>query len=108
MAYIDRKSDVVYAIEAKDVLQTNCTQTAERAENPIFCSCWPWPLIFGLDIQTHPSEGPNTPSLWIWCKATQRLPDIFRTQTRKSHSTQKNRTLRSSLRAVKTVPFQVI
>jgi len=29
-------------------------------------------LTFDLDIQTRPSEGPNTSSLWIWCKSVQR------------------------------------
>jgi len=46
-------------------------QAAERAKNAIFCSWWPWPLTFDLDIQTHPIDGPNTCSVWIWCKSVQ-------------------------------------
>jgi len=42
-----------------------------------FCPWWPWPLTFDLDIQTHPSEGPNTSSLWIWRKCVQRFPRYF-------------------------------
>ena len=41
-------------------------------------------LTFDLDIQTHPSEGPNTPSLWIWCKSVQRFPRYF-IHEQKSH-----------------------
>jgi len=28
----------------------------------IFCPWWRWPLTFDLDVQTHPTEGPNTSS----------------------------------------------
>jgi len=28
----------------------------------VSCPQWPWPLTFDLDIQTCPSEGPNTSS----------------------------------------------
>jgi len=31
-------------------------------------------LTFDLDIQTRPSEGPNTSSLWIWRNSVQRFP----------------------------------
>jgi len=34
-------------------------------------------LTFDLDIQTHPSEEPNTSSLWIWRKSVQRFPRYF-------------------------------
>jgi len=30
-------------------------------------------MTFNLDIQTT-SEGPNTSSLWVWCKSVQRFP----------------------------------
>jgi len=35
-------------------------------------------LTFDLDIQTRPSEGPNTSSLWIWRKSVQRFPRYLR------------------------------
>jgi len=56
-------------------------------------------LTFDLDLQTHPSEGTNRSSLWIWCKSVQRFPRNF-IHKHKSHSA-KNRTLHSSLHAVK-------
>jgi len=31
-------------------------------------------LAFDFDIQTRPSEGPNTSSLYIWCKSVQPFP----------------------------------
>jgi len=34
-------------------------------------------FTFHLDIQTHPSEKPNTSSLWIWRKSVQRFPRYF-------------------------------
>jgi len=34
-------------------------------------------LIFDFDIQTHPPEGPNTSSLWIWHKSVQRFWRYF-------------------------------
>ena len=42
-----------------------------------FLAWWPWALTFDLDLQTRPSEGPNTSSLWIWCKSVQRSPRYF-------------------------------
>ena len=54
-------------------------------------------------IQTRPSEGPNTSSLWIWRKSVQRISgsrDISHSNKKVTDSA-KNRTLRSSLRAVK-------
>jgi len=39
------------------------------AQTARFCPWWPWPLTLILGIQTRPSEGPNTSSLWIWRKA---------------------------------------
>ena len=34
-------------------------------------------LTFDLDLQTHPSEGPNTSRLWIWRKSVQRFRRYF-------------------------------
>ena len=61
----------------------NHTQAAERDENAIFYSWWPSRLTFDLDLQTHPSEGPIRPSVWIWRKFIQcSVPKIFPTQTK--------------------------
>jgi len=40
-----------------------------------FCP-W-WPLTFDIDLQTHPSERPNTFFTWIWRKSVQRFPRYF-------------------------------
>jgi len=37
-----------------------------------------------LDLQTHPSEGPKTSSVWIWRKSVQGFPEIFHTQTKRT------------------------
>jgi len=42
-----------------------------------FCLWWPWPLSSDLDIQTCPSEVPNTSSLWIWRKSFSRSRDVW-------------------------------
>jgi len=42
-------------------------------------------LTFDLDIQTRPTEGPSTSSLWIWRKSVQRIP-IYFTHKQKSHT----------------------
>jgi len=55
----------------------NCSQAVE-----IFLSLVT--LTFVLDIQTRPSDGPNTSSLWIWHKSVQRFPRYF-IHKRKSH-----------------------
>ena len=70
-----------------------------------------WPLTFHCDLQTRPSEGPNTFSVWIWRKSVQQFPKYFihkqkttdwRRQKQnlpqftacgKSHRQRKNRTL---------------
>ena len=76
------------------------TQTARRPlKNAVFLSLWPWPLIYDLDIQTCPSDGSETSSLWIWRKSVQRFP-IYFIHKQKRHSSAQNRTLSSSLRAV--------
>jgi len=59
-------------------------------------------LTFDLNIQTRPSEAPNAPSLWIWRKSVQQFPIYFINKTNKKVTdSAKNRTLRSSLCAVK-------
>ena len=59
----------------------------------------PVTLTFDLDVQTRPSEGRNTSSLWIWAQIRSAISEIFDSQTnekqtnkKKSHSA-KNRTL---------------
>jgi len=55
----------------KDVLPNiNCTQAAETTEKCCFCLC-------DLDLQTRPSEGPNTSSMWVWHKFVQRFQRYF-------------------------------
>jgi len=44
----------------------------------LFCHWWPWPLAFDLDIQTPPSEGPSTSTLWISRKSVKRFPTYLR------------------------------
>jgi len=46
-------------------------------------------LTFDLNIQTDPSEGPNTSSLWIWSKNVQRFPRYFIHKTKKSQTAPK-------------------
>jgi len=55
---------------------------AERAEKCLFVpgDLDLWPLIFDFDLQTHPSKGQNTSSLWIWRKFAQRLPKAPKTE----------------------------
>jgi len=49
-------------LEAKDVLPSiNHMQAAKRAEKCHFLSLMT--LTFDLDLQTHPSEGPNASSV---------------------------------------------
>jgi len=95
--------------------QTNCTQTTALPSPPavtewsrllvleVICSMhvtmhFHWGgnlslviLTFDLDIQSHSSEGPNTSSLWIWCKSVQWFLRYL-IHKQKSHSA-KNRTL---------------
>jgi len=42
-------------------------QASERAKKMLFLSLVT--LTFDLDLQTCPSEGPNTSSMWIWLKS---------------------------------------
>jgi len=107
-------------LEAEDVLpKINHMQATERAEKCCFCPWWPWPLTFDLDIQTRPSEGPNTKHV-LRVNLSQihsAVPEIFDVQTKimkshrraktepylrvvKSHRQCQNRTFCSSLRVV--------
>jgi len=72
----------------------NRTQAAERAEKCHFLSMVT--LTFDLDLQTRPSEGPNTSALWIWRKSVQRFPRYL------IHKQKKHR-----LTAAKTEPSAV-
>ena len=94
-------SKFTITLDAKDVLRNlNRTQAAERADKWRFCFQWPWSLTFDLDLQTRPSEGPNTSSVWIWRKSVQRFPRYFIHKQKTQTDGAKNRTSRSSLRAV--------
>ena len=47
-------------------------------------------LTFDLNIQTHPSEGSNTSSMWIWRKSVQRFQSYFiHKQTKESQTAPK-------------------
>jgi len=49
-------------------------------------------LTFDLDIQTRPSQRPDTSSLRVWRKSVQRSPplaEIFHTQTKRHRERQK-------------------
>ena len=65
-------------------------QRAQRA----FCPYpwWPWPLTFDLDIQTRPSEKPNTTSVRIWRKSVQQFATYLK-HRQKDIDGAKNRTL---------------
>jgi len=60
-----------------------------------FCHCWGWwewtahflsrvTSTFDLDIQTRPSEGPNTSSLWMWRISVQPFPKYLSDKQKKS------------------------
>jgi len=48
-------------------------------------------LTFDLDIQTRPSEGPNTSSLWIWRKSVQHFRRYFIHEQKKSQAVPKTK-----------------
>jgi len=96
-------------LQAKDVLpNTNCSQAAERAENAVFVpgdlDLWPLTLTLKLvrardqtflpcefgEFGANPFSGPG---------------DISYTNRKKQTDGAKNRTVRSSLRAVLTKPY---
>jgi len=73
-------------------------QAAKRAEK---CHCLSLvSLIF--DLQTSPSERPNTSSVWIWHKSVQQFRRYFIHKQKKPQTDgTKNRTFRRSLCVVK-------
>jgi len=80
-------------LQAKDILPNiNRTQAAERAEKYRFSPWWPWLLTFDLDLQTRPSEGTNTSSVWIWRKSVQRFPRLSYRDKKVTDSTKQNLT----------------
>jgi len=80
------------------------TQTTHRPPKGLqkchFCPWWPSPLTFDLDLQTHLCQGRNMSSVWIWCKSVQQFRRYFIHKKPQTDGA-KNRTFRSSLRAVK-------
>jgi len=77
--------------------QTNGTQAAERAEK-LFLSLMT--LTFDLDLPTRLSEEPNVLHVNL-AQIRSAVPEIFHTQTKNPQTDgAKNRTFRSSLRAV--------
>jgi len=59
-------------------------------------------LTFDLNVQTRPSEGPNTSTLWMWCKSVQQNKDIWGRNKKKSQTPLKTE---PSLHAVTILPF---
>jgi len=60
----------------------------------VFCPWWLWPFTFDHDLQTRPSKGSNTISLWILHKSVQQFPRFqWQTKKQKSHRQHWNRTL---------------
>jgi len=49
-------------------------------------------LTFDLDIQTRPSEGPNTSNLWISRKSVQRFPRYVMHKQKTNKQTKKSQT----------------
>jgi len=92
-----------YELEAKDVLANiNRTQAAERAKNAVF-----FPGDLDIDLQTCSGEVPNMSSVWIWRKSVQLFQSCFiHKQKTQTHVT-KNRTFRSSVRAVTASRFHL-
>ena len=99
-----------FKLEAKYVLPTiNHTQAAEGAEKcqTPFCPWWPWPLTFNFDLQTRPSEGPNTSSLWIWCKSVQWFSRYFTYKERSHRQRRKQNLTQFTVSGEKVLPFAV-
>ena len=89
-------------LHPKDVLPNiNLRQAAKRAENAFLLVILTFELTFDLDVQTCPSEGPNTSCVWTWRKCVQRFSRYFMHKQNVTDSA-KNRTVRKSLRAVIT------
>ena len=74
--------------------QTACTRKGRK--------CWVFLSLVTLnfDLQTRPSQGPNTSSMWIWHKSTQQFPRYFIHNKKPQTDSAKNRTFHSSLHAV--------
>jgi len=62
--------------EAKDVLPPKGQKNAVFAPGD-------------LDLQTCPNKGPNTSSMWIWCKSVQQFPGCFIHKQKKSQTAPK-------------------
>jgi len=62
-------------LEAKDVLPNKPHAGLQNGRKMPFLSLET--LTFDLDIQTRPSEGPDTSFLWIWRKAGQQFQRYF-------------------------------
>jgi len=71
-----------------------------KGRKGIFCLWWPLPLTFDLDRQKHPSEEPDTSSLWIWRKSVQRFRRYFIHKQKTQTNGAKNRIFRRSLGVV--------
>ena len=101
-------SEITVTTRAKDVLPNiNCMQGpfdnamhaadgtipllpgGRRAQKPVF-------VPGDLDIETRPSEGPNTSSLWIWRKSVQRFQRYLMIKHKK---------MKKSQTALKTEPY---
>jgi len=97
-----RDQKIMKELEAKDVLPNiNRTQAVKRANYAIFVSVR-WPLTFDLDLQTRPSEGPNTSFLWIWHRSIQRFWRFHMQTKRPQTDVTGNRTFCGSMCMVKT------
>jgi len=91
-----------HKLEAKYVLPNiSRMQTVKRDEKCRILSLVN--LTFDFDLQTRPSEGPNTSLVWIWRKSVQRFRRYFIHKQKTQTDGAKNRTVRSSLHAVKKV-----
>jgi len=82
-------------MQATEITPPAATEWCHLLLHDVVCSqlvpfrrCWGWweckacflfliTLILDLDIQTRPSKGPNTSSLWISRKSVQQFPRYF-------------------------------
>jgi len=87
---------------------TNRTQAAQRAEKCRFCFWWPWPF----DFRPWPSNLSERGTKHVFrvnlAQIRSAVSEIFHTQTKTQTAGAKNRTFRSSLRAVKYVTVKVL
>ena len=82
----------------------NHTQAAERVEKCCFLSLVA--LNFDLDLQTCPNEGPNSSSIWIWCKSVQRFQRYFICKQKTTDDGRRQKTQPSSVVWWKHYPWQ--